>query len=116
MAVPGKARKLFGIDRSFWLVALALCGFFIWALLGLLTLTRKWLFAANVSISILSIFVLWRVLRKYKRDTKALNAKLDEMAQQLKNTRLSKLPQNGNGSKSGKVNTSPSEVKRRPHT
>lgn len=96
--------KIFGIIVSPWTLIVAVFLISIWALAGrFFGLSKNWSFAINFSISVLTLFILWRILRKQKREAKAIRMKIDELSQSIKNAHYDKTGQNGNGSKTGKV-------------
>jgi low affinity Fe/Cu permease len=66
-------------------------------------LSNNWSFAINFSISVLTLFILWRILRKQKREAKAIRMKIDELSQSIKDAQYEKSGQNGNGSRTGEV-------------
>lgn len=96
--------KIFGITISPWTLIVAVFLIFTWALAGkFFGLSKNWTFVINFSISVLTLFILWRILRKQKREAKAIRMKIDELRQSIKNAQFGKTGQNGNGSRTGEV-------------
>ena len=97
-----KFTKILGAIASPWTLVIAVLLLSTWALteryLGLPKIGK---FVVNVSLAILTLFVLWRIQRRQGREAKAIRMKIAALTRYVKCARKRNARQNGNGFKAG---------------
>ena len=100
-----KFNKTLRIIISPWTLIIAVFLLYTWTLTeGFFGLSKNWIFVINFSLSLLTLFILWRILRKQKREAKAISMKIAELTRYIKGTKHERFGQNGNGFKPSELN------------